>query len=134
MVPIPTGDIMDDRKFQPIIRDIRRNSDRAFAEAAYFFVLEALDYSIFRSGQARATGDGQHISGQRLLEGIQQYATEEFGPLAPFAFRSWGLAESSDFGVIVFQMCEGGLLNARDSDSLQDFSEGFDFEKAFVME
>ena len=124
---------MDDRKFQPLIRDIRRKSDRAFAEAAYFFVLEALDYSIFRFGKNRATGDSQHISGQLLLEGIRKYANEEFGPLAPFAFRSWGLRGSSDFGILVFQMCEGGLLNAKDTDTLEDFAEGFDFEKAFQM-
>jgi uncharacterized repeat protein (TIGR04138 family) len=124
---------MDDTKFQPLIRTIRRKYQRRYAEAAYFFVLSALDYSIFRLGKSMNKGDDQHITGQHLLDGIQQYAQEEFGPMAPFTFRTWGVQQAQDFGEIVFQMCHEGLLNAQDSDSLRDFEHGFDFEVAFSL-
>jgi len=123
---------MDDRKLQPLIREIRARNGRKYAEAAYFFVLEALDYTIFLEGRVQASGDGRHISGRELLRGLRKYAQEEFGPLAPYAFRSWGVRNTSDFGDIVFQMCSAGLLRKNESDSPADFADGFDFREAFA--
>ena len=122
---------MDDRKLQPLIREIRIQSGRMYAEAAYFFVLEALDFTIFLEGRGQKPSDGRHISPQELLAGLRRYAQEAFGPLAPYAFRSWGVQGTEDFGTLVFQMCEAGLLNKTDRDRPQDFANGFDFQKAF---
>ena len=122
---------MDDRKLQPRIREIRALNGRRFAEAAYFFVLEALDHTIFLQGKGQASAESRHISGQALLDGIRRYAHEEFGPLAPFAFRSWGVKSTEDFGAIVFEMIEAGLLNKDENDHPRDFANGFDFEEAF---
>ena len=63
---------------------------------------------------------------------VKRYAQEEFGPLAPYAFRSWGVHRTEDFGAIVFEMCEAGLLNKSDSDSIADFADGFDFRRDFA--
>ena len=123
---------MDDRKLQPLIREIRSLNGRVFAEAAYFFVLEALDYTIFLEGRAQAAGASRHINGRELLKGLRKYAQEEFGPLAPYAFRSWGVTRTDDFGAIVFQMCSAGLLRKNESDSPADFADAFDFREAFV--
>lgn len=122
---------MDDRKLQPLIREIRAQNERKYAEAAYFFVLEALDFTIFLEGRSRKPSEGRHISPQELLAGLRRYAQEEFGPLAPYAFRSWGVHGTEDFGYLVFQMCEAGLLNKTERDRPQDFADGFDFEEAF---
>ena len=123
---------MDDRKLQPLIREIRALNGRKYAEAAYFFVLEALDYTIFLEGRVQASGEGRHINGRELLHGLRKYAQEEFGPLAPYAFRSWGVSSTEDFGDLVFQMCSAGLLNKNESDSPADFADGFDFGDAFA--
>ncbi|MGB0685798.1 MAG: Minf_1886 family protein [Planctomycetota bacterium] len=134
---------MEDSKLQPLIRQTRILNERRYAEAAYYFVLEALDYTIFLAGrggmegsrhqeEAPADAHGRHISPQELLGGIRRYAREEFGPLAPYAFRSWGVHDTADFGTIVFQMCETGLLKKTDRDRPQDFADGFDFQEAFA--
>lgn len=123
---------MDDRRIQPVIRRLRQKHGRRYAEAAYFFLLEALDYTMCLLGKSRLQGEARHITGPELLDGIRQYAKEEFGPLAPYAFRSWGILNTEDFGALVFQMCEAGLLNKRDSDRLEDFRDGFDFRNAFA--
>jgi uncharacterized repeat protein (TIGR04138 family) len=122
---------MDDRKLQPLIREIRAQSGRRYAEAAYFFVLEALDHTIFLQGKGETPHESRHISGRDLLDGIRRYAQEEFGPLAPFAFRSWGVHRTEDFGSIVFEMIEGGLLNKDANDHPRDFANGFNFDQAF---
>jgi len=130
---------MDDRKLQPLIREIRIQHHRRYAEAAYFFVLEALDYTIFLesrdrgAAQPRETSHIRHISPRELLSALRNYAQEEFGPLAPYAFRSWGVTCTEDFGSLVFQMCEAGLLNKTDQDRRQDFADGFDFNNAFSI-
>ncbi len=123
---------MDDRKLQPLIREIRAQNGRRYAEAAYFFVLEALDYTIFLQGKGQAPTESRHINGRELLDGLRRYAQEEFGPLAPFAFRSWGVERTEHFGDLVFQMCEAGLLNRAATDHPRDFADGFDFEHAFA--
>ncbi|MDP7063247.1 MAG: hypothetical protein QF489_10005 [Planctomycetota bacterium] len=128
---------MDDRKLQPLIREIRVKHQRCYAEAAYFFVLEALDYTIFLDSRDRGsapTREGntvRHISPQELLSGLRRYAQEEFGPLAPYAFQSWGVTCTEDFGTLVFQMVEAGLLNKTENDRPKDFANGFDFSEAF---
>lgn len=123
---------MDERRVEPVIRKLRQLHGRQYSEAAYFFVLEALDYTLCLLGKNRLQGEARHITGPELLDGIRQYAKEEFGPLAPYAFRSWGVRRTDDFGVIVFHMCDAGLLNKRDSDRLEDFRDGFDFDHAFA--
>ncbi len=122
---------MDDKKLQPVIREIRRLHGRRYSEAAYFFVLEALDYTIFRHRGQEREGH-RHISCTDLLDGIRLYAGEEFGPLAPYAFHSWGVWQTEDFGSLVFQMCDGGLLHAQETDTPADFQDGFDFSSTFA--
>lgn len=132
----PGDEVVDDRKLQPLIREIRIQHQRQYAEAAYVFVLEALDYTIFLESRNQSAGPeaetgGRHITPKELLEGLRQYAREEFGPLAPFAFRSWGVHATEDFGRLVFQMCEAGLLKRTENDRQQDFVDVFDFRQAF---
>lgn len=122
---------MDDQKLEAVIRSLCQHHGRRYAEAAYFFVLEALDSTIFHLGRSRLQGEDRHIGGAELLEGIKRWAREEFGPLAPYAFRSWGVHRTEDFGAIVFQMCEVGLLKRREEDRPEDFANGFDFAEAF---
>ena len=71
------------------------------------------------------------MSGKELLEGIREYAAQQFGPLAPTVFRSWGVRRTEDFGEIVFNLVESGLLGKTESDSREDFADGFDFDQAF---
>ncbi|HBF23089.1 MAG TPA: hypothetical protein DDW23_04660 [Planctomycetes bacterium] len=123
---------MDDRRLKTVIREVRRMHGRKYAEAAYFFVLEALDYTLFLLGKTKAQGDERHVDGGALMEGVRKYAQEEFGPLALYAFHSWGIQETDDFGDIVFQMCDIGLLNKRPSDCMEDFHAIFDFSEVFA--
>ncbi|MDP6849937.1 MAG: hypothetical protein QGH51_06760 [Planctomycetota bacterium] len=124
---------MDDRQLEEIIRNLRQLEGRRYEEAAYFFVLEALDYSMFLLGKTRAQGEARHLSCDELLDGIRRYANEEFGPMAPYTFKSWGVEGTEDFGELVFQMCEIGLLNRRDEDLPEAFEDAFDFDAAFAQ-
>jgi len=101
--------------------------DRAkhYPPAAYQFVRQALDYALRRLKTRR------HISGQELLQAISAYARQRFGPLAREVFEEWGITETLDFGRIVFELVEKGVMTKRPEDSLDDFRDGYDFHQEF---
>jgi len=51
-----------------------------------------------------------HVSGQQLLEGIRDLSLQQFGPLAKTVLEHWGVTRCEDFGDIVFNMVDAGLL------------------------
>jgi len=99
--------------------------DGRYACEAYEFVLEALEYTLAKLGQRR------HVTGKELLEGIKEYATEQFGPLAQPLFAQWGVFHTDDFGKIVFSLVEAGQLSKSPTDSREDFRNGYKFDEAF---
>ena len=50
----------------------------------------------------------------------------------PFVWRSWGVKRTIDWGEIVFVLVNAGMLNRQETDSVEDFRDGFDFDEAFV--
>jgi uncharacterized repeat protein (TIGR04138 family) len=46
-------------------------------------------------------------------------------------FAEWGVNEGKDFGEIVFNMVETGLLAKTETDSRADFQDGYSFTEAF---
>ncbi len=99
---------------------------------AYFFLRDALDYTVKRLGKDRIPRRSQHVSGPELLDGIRQFALEQFGPMVPTVFETWGLHRSGDFGEMVFLLIDSGVFGRSDSDEREDFEDIFDFEDAFV--
>ncbi len=63
---------------------------------------------------------------------MRQYARDLFGPLAAQVWRSWGIQDTLDWGRIVFLLVEAGMLNRQETDTLEDFRSGFDFDEEFV--
>jgi uncharacterized repeat protein (TIGR04138 family) len=108
--------------------------DPRYRPHAYQFIFEALDFSIDKLGRQQKTGLDRHISGQELLAGVRDYAKDQFGLLARVVFEYWGVKSTQDFGEIVFNLVEHELLSRRESDSREDFREGFDFRKTFEDE
>lgn len=124
---------MSKSKIKPLVHELRRLTGCRYAPEAYMFVLEALDYTIYLQGSSNGPLESSHITPKELLSGIRRYALEEFGSFAPYTFRSWGVSSTEDFGALVFDMCDAGLLNKTESDKRSDFSNGFDFEVAFTV-
>lgn len=101
--------------------------DPRYTAGAYFFVREALDHIV------RQLEAPRHVSGQELLDGIRKYALAEYGPLTKRVLSEWGINECIDFGHLVFNLVNEGLLGKTDEDSLDDFSNGYDFTEAFLQ-
>jgi len=104
--------------------------DSRYSRDAYFFVKDALDHT--QKIVARENRDQpRHVTGQELLEGIRSYALTQFGPMTDLVFAEWGVRRCEDFGEIVFNMVDIGLLGKTDEDHREDFQNGYDFHDAF---
>ena len=115
------------------IRERVLSRDSRYELPAYLFMYEALAYTqkaLGRDGRNLAPAQ-RHVTGQELLNGIREYAGQMFGPLAPTVFRSWRVRSTEDFGEIVFNLVEQGLLGKTERDAREDFAGGFDFDHAF---
>ncbi|MFH1231945.1 MAG: Minf_1886 family protein [Planctomycetota bacterium] len=110
-----------------LIDEILKNDSR-YQREAYNFVFEALEYTLKQIGKHR------HISGGELLDGIHNYALQQFGPLAKMVFNKWGVYRTDDFGEIVFNLVDAGLLGKTEDDSKDDFKDRYDFNEAFKVE
>lgn len=110
--------------------ELIQTKDSRYAREAYLFVREALDYTqkqISKNNRDQM----RHVSGQELLEGIREFAVTQFGPMSMLVLAEWGVHRCADFGELVFNMVEIGLLAKTDRDSREDFTPGYDFFEAF---
>jgi len=104
--------------------------DSRYHRDAYLFVKDALDHTqkvVVKESREQL----RHVTGQELLEGIRGYALVQFGPMAEMVFAEWGVQRCEDFGEIVFNMVEIGLLGKTEEDSRDDFQNGYNFHEAF---
>ena len=104
--------------------------DPRYDEQAYHFMKEALDFTIKLLAKP-IEGPGRHVKGAELLEGIRQYALQEYGPVTLTVLNRWGVRKCEDFGEIVFNMVSKGVLGKTEEDRKEDFAGGYDFESAF---
>jgi uncharacterized repeat protein (TIGR04138 family) len=119
---------MHNIKFREAVRQIVKDDPR-YALEAYEFVSKAVVFTML--SLSRDKSPNHHISGQELLDGFRRYAIQEFGPMAGEIMKSWGFSNSSDVGNVVFNLVNRNLLGKTENDSLSDFKNGLDFERAF---
>ncbi len=101
------------------------NNDLRYMTDAYEFVMQAVWFT-----QKKLKRNG-HVSGKELLEGIKEFALEQYGPMAKTVIKYWGINTTEDFGAIVFNMVNSGLMRKNEEDSCDEFKNGYDFDKAF---
>lgn len=124
---------MQDLEFTEIVGLICKEDPR-FDRKAYNFVRQALDHTVkeVKRRQPERTGKSQHVTGAELLNGIRDYALDQYGPLAKTVLTTWGVKRCSDFGDIVFNLIEYNVFSKTENDRREDFSELYTFDEAFV--
>lgn len=125
----------------PIVQLLERDS--RYKLEAYQFVRDALAFAQdeLGMGQQQPVSDEEddpppdaHLSGQQLCEAIRQLALEQFGLMSRVVFDSWGVHSTGDFGEIVYNLIEIGLMKKSAADRREDFNDVFEFETAFERE
>jgi uncharacterized repeat protein (TIGR04138 family) len=114
--------------FRDGIMDQIRLREPRFHERAYFFVLQALEYAQARLPERR------HIAGRELAEACRDLALLRFGVMARLVLDHWGVRSTADIGDVVFTLVDMGLLLSQPNDTREDFSDVFEFDRAFERE
>jgi uncharacterized repeat protein (TIGR04138 family) len=120
---------MQTQHFDDVLDQVLARDPR-YAREAYHFLREALDYTQRAISKANQ-GKLRHVTGQELLAGIRAYALQQYGPMALTLLHEWGLHRCEDFGELVFNLVDAGVLSKTETDSRADFANGYDFEEAF---
>lgn len=100
-------------------------ADPRFKEEAYLFVMASIGRAL------RGLETPRHITGSELLAAVREEAEDQFGPMASTVLHHWGIKNSLDFGVIVFNMVREGILSKADNDQPEDFKDSVFFENLF---
>lgn len=116
---------MDSAHLDPATRERLLSLDLRYNERAYAFVLVALEEVVGRLPERR------HVTGAELVEGCRALAIRLWGPMAKTVLEHWNIRRTRDFGEIVFNLLEVGVLSKDDADSVHDFDDLFDFTEVF---
>jgi len=104
---------------------IENGRDTRYTLGAYAFVMNGLEFFLAKLGEKR------HVSGQELSAGLAEFAKKQFGPLALEVLNSYGIHATDDWGNIVYNLIDTGLMCRQDNDSLDDFRQVFDLKEYF---
>jgi uncharacterized repeat protein (TIGR04138 family) len=107
--------------------------DPRYRREAYVLVRDALDHTkkFTTRREGMPMSENEHVTGQELLAGMRDYVLAQFGPMAITVLEEWGITRCEDFGEIVFNIVEAGLFSKTETDSREDFQNGYDFDEAF---
>lgn len=108
-------------------------TDLRYQLNAYQFVRDALAYAQEVLPNEESEDENEpHLTGQQLCEAIRLFAIDQFGYMSKTVLNNWGIQGTSDFGEIVYNLIDIGMMKKSETDQREDFSEVYSFEKAFV--
>lgn len=111
----------DSDEFADILKEDTRYDARAYA-----FILAAVK-------DVTDTDDGpKQVGAHELLDGIADFALDEFGPMTYTVFTEWGVKSTEDIGEIVYHLVDTHRIGKSDTDDRADFIGGFDFREEFL--
>lgn len=114
---------------QSVVSILQR--DRRFDPHAFFFLKDALDFTLKRVAEGNG-GQARHVSGPELLEGFRDLALEQFGPMGSTLMKEWGVHSCQDVGDMVFLLIEEQVFGRQDTDRKEDFQGVFDLHETLV--
>ena len=117
----------------PSTPDWKQIRDKAgpYPTQAYQFVREGLQHTVRTIHGQDEVEDNRHVSGQQLCLGLKDFALDQYGLMARTVLSHWNVRKTEDFGRMVFAMVEAGLMRKTDDDTLEDFTDVFEFNDAF---
>lgn len=111
-----------------------------FIREALAFAADSLELGAHNLDELEAEEELQknrrerHLSGQELCEAIRLYALKQYGFMAKVVLNNWGVHETSDFGEIVYNMIDVGIMKKSSNDQRAHFNNVYLFNDAFVQD
>lgn len=106
--------------------------DGRYPLEAFEFLHDALETAAKKvHGEGPAEPGQRHVSGNQLCQSLRELAIQRWGPLAKTVLRRWRIRSTLDFGQMVYLLVNHDFMQKTPQDSLEDFRDVYDFEKAF---
>ena len=106
--------------------------DGRYAPEAFAFLHDGLNRAVQEVYTDQAGVEGQHhVSGQQLCRSLCDLAIERWGMMAKAVLNKWNVRRTVDFGNMVYLLIDNDYMRKTDEDSLDDFRDVYDFDKAF---
>ena len=108
-------------------------TDLRYQLNAYQFVRDSLAYAqeVLPNEESEEENE-PHLTGQQLCEAIRLFAIDQFGYMSKTVLNNWGIQGTSDFGEIVYNLIDIGMMKKSETDEREHFADVYSFEKAFV--
>lgn len=91
-----------------------------YSPEAYEFIRAGLEHA---SAHYNKGEKATHLTADQLYAGACSYALSEYGPLAYKVLCFWGIRESRDFGILVYNLIEAGVFGKQKGDKQEDFDD-----------
>jgi len=82
-------------------------------------------------GDERREPGQRHVSGAQLCQSLRELALQRWGSLARTVLARWGIHGTLDFGQMVYLLVNNDFMQKTEQDSVEDFRDVYDFDKAF---
>ena len=108
-------------------------TDLRYRLNAYQFVRDSLAYAqeVLPNEESEEENE-PHLTGQQLCEAIRLFAIDQFGYMSKTVLNNWGIQGTDDFGEIVYNLIDIGMMKKSETDEREHFADVYSFEKAFV--
>ena len=112
-------------------------TDLRYQLQAYQFVRDSLAYAqeVLPNDKSESKSETEkepHLTGQELCEAIRLFAIDQFGYMSKTVLNNWGIKGTGDFGEIVYNLIDIGMMKKSETDEREHFADVYSFEKAFV--
>ena len=108
-------------------------TDLRYQLNAYQFVRDSLAYAQEVLPDEESEEENEpHLTGQQLCEAIRLFAIDQFGYMSKTVLNNWGIQGTNDFGEIVYNLIDIGMMKKSETDEREHFADVYSFEKAFV--
>ena len=93
----------------------------SFPVDAYLLVFDALNKCLLEHKKTRL----EPIGARELSQAMVDILRDGFGPFASHLLQKWGIHSTNDFGRIVYELVNAGLLALNEGDTIEDFNDLF---------
>jgi uncharacterized repeat protein (TIGR04138 family) len=108
-----------------LLRGILKRDGRYSFNAYMWLLAEGLEY-VSQTYIGLKPNERRHLTGSEIVCGLRELAVQEFGTLARDVWYHWGVRTTRDWGEVVFNMIEAGLLHKNAQDRIEDFDNVYD--------
>ena len=121
---------MRKNQFEDAVVAIQQKDPR-FKPDAYFFLRDSLEHTV-KTMRKDELIEHSHVTGRELLDGMKEFAIEEFGSMSLPVLESWGIHSGRDVGAMVYNLIKEEAFGKSEEDHPNDFEGWLEFDAAFV--